>query len=70
MKPDTAAAPRRSLQRAAPDDGVRMTLFYYNQSHFPYTYTAAAQCGVAGGLNFNWCMGEPPNPNPNPNPNP
>ena len=46
-----------------------MTLFYYNQSHFPYTYTEAAQCGVAGGLNYNWCMGEPPNPNPNPNPN-
>ena len=62
--------PRRSLQRAAPDDGVRMTLFYYNQSHFPYTYTAAAQCGVAGGLNFNWCTGEPVNPDPNPKPNP
>ena len=32
-----------------------MTLFYYNQSHFAYNYTEAAECGVVGGLNFNWC---------------
>ena len=35
-----------------------MTLYYYNQTYFPYNYTEAAQCGVVGGLNFNWCMDE------------
>ena len=32
-----------------------MTLYYYNQTHFPYTYTERAECGVVAGLNYNWC---------------
>ena len=55
VKPETAAHPLKSLQLAEPNDGVRMTMFYYNQSHFAYNYTEAAECGVVGGLNFNWC---------------
>ena len=57
-KPGVASAPLKSLQLPDPDNGIRMTLYYYNQTYFPYNYTEAAQCGVVGGLNFNWCMDE------------
>ena len=57
-KPDTASRPLKSLQEPEPSNGVRMTLYYYNQTYFPYNYTEAAECGTAGGLNFNWCMTE------------
>ena len=56
IKPDRAKPPFRSLQTSS--DGVRMTMYYYNQSHFAYNYTEAAECGVVGGLNYNWCMTE------------
>lgn len=58
IKPDTAKAPFKSLQLPDPDNGIRMTLYYYNQTYFPYKYTEAAECGTVGGLNFNWCMTE------------
>ena len=36
-----------------------MTLFpSRNQTYFDYNYTEAAECGVVGGLNYNWCMTE------------
>ena len=58
IKNDTAQAPFKSLQQLEPGNGVRMTLFYYNQTHFPYNYTEQVECGVVGGLNYNWCMTE------------
>ena len=58
IKNDTAKPPFKSLQLPEPDNGIRMTLFYYNQSYFPYNYTEADECGTAGGLNYNWCMTE------------
>ena len=41
-----------------PNNGIRMTMFYYNQSYFPWNYTEADECGAAGSLNYNWCMTE------------
>ena len=57
-KPKTAKQPLKSLQYPHPNNGVRMTLYYYNQSYFPYNYTEKAECGVVAGLNYNWCMTE------------
>ena len=53
-KKDTAKPPFKSLQQPEPHNGVRMTLYYYNQSYFPYDYTEQAECGVVAGLNYNW----------------
>lgn len=53
-KPDTARPPLRSLQD--PDThAVRMTLFYYNQTHWPHDYTEENKCRVPlrGPV---WCM--------------
>ena len=58
IKNDTAKPPFKSLQKTDGSNGVRMTLYYYNQTYFPYNYTEAAECGSAGGLNYNWCMTE------------
>ena len=57
-KPETAHAPLKSLQLPHPNNGVRMTLYYYNQDYFPYNYSEQIECGEEGGLNFNWCMTE------------
>ena len=54
VKPDTAKHPLKSLQLPEPNNGVRMTLYYYNQTYFPYKYTEEAECGVVAGLNYNW----------------
>ena len=48
-QPGTAAAPLKSLQLPEPNNGIRMTLFYYNQTHFPYDYSYVAECGAVGG---------------------
>ena len=53
-KNDTAKAPFKSLQLPEPNNGVRMTLFYYNQTYFPWNYTEAVECGSVAGLNYNW----------------
>ena len=58
IKNDTAKPPFKSLQLPEPDNGVRMTLFYYNQTYFGWNYTEADECGVVAGLNYNWCMTE------------
>ena len=61
-KDDVAKPPLKSLQLRPEDggdtDGVRLTMFYYNQTHFDWNYTEAAECGNAAGLNYNWCMTE------------
>jgi hypothetical protein len=75
VKPDTAKPPLKSLQIRPEDleqgtghdlDGIRMTMFYYNQTisnstsgHWNFNYTEASKChtpGIQGGPN--WCMTE------------
>lgn len=46
VKTDTAKPPFKSLQMTDGSDGVRMTLFYYNQTNFPWNYTEARECGI------------------------
>ena len=58
IKPDHAKPPFKSLQLPDPNNGVRMTLFYYNQTHFEWNYSCANECGTVAGLNYNWCMTE------------
>ena len=53
-----AKPPYKSLQMPEPNNGIRMTMFYYNQSYFPWNYTEVDECGDAGSLNYNWCMTE------------
>ena len=53
----TARAPLKSLQYPDPNNGVRMTMFYYNQTHFPWNYTEEPKCGKPSGMD-NWCMTE------------
>ena len=36
-------------------EGIRMTMFYYNQSYFPWNYSEVHGCGS---LLDNWCMTE------------
>lgn len=67
---DAAKPPYKSLQvggysefecgnRTNPKDlnceGIRMTMFYYNQSYFPWNYTEERGCGS---FLDNWCMTE------------
>ena len=56
--PESAKPPLKSLQLPEPNNGVRMTLFYYNQTHFEWNYSCDYECGVVAGLNYNWCMTE------------
>ena len=58
VKPDTAAAPLKSLQLPEPNNGIRMTMFYYNQTYFAWNYTESAECEVKAHLNYCWCMTE------------
>lgn len=59
VKTDAGAhAPFKSLQLPEPNNGVRMTVFYYNQTYFPYEYEYTGECAVVAGLNYNWCMDE------------
>jgi hypothetical protein len=65
VKTDTALPPFKSLQLPEPDNGVRLTMYYYCDEppcaaapHFPYNYTEQQQCASEGGLNYNWCMPE------------
>ena len=58
VKTDTAMPPFKSLQLPHPNNGVRMTLFYCNQTYFDWNYTEQVECGNAGSLNYNWCMTE------------
>ena len=65
IKNDTAKPPLKSLQLPEPNNGVRMTMYYYNQSYFPYNYTEADECGVAGGQSLHPILTQPsPNPHP------
>ena len=50
LKQDTAMPPYKSLQLPDPNNGVRMTMFYYNQTYFAWNYTEAVECGVVAGV--------------------
>lgn len=60
---NTAKWPYKSLQYPEPNNGIRMTMFYYNQTHFDWNYSEQPKCDPPLGNDTseldNWCMMEP-----------